>query len=269
MRKPFVGLLALALTAIPTSAQLAAPNRVGVSFAHVHLSVADLDLHRSLWTELFEAELLEEAGFTAVGIRDALVFFTVREPSAPSIDSSVDHFGFTVRDMGAVLTRWRSMGYTVDREFTGPDGEAKAYITVPDGIRLELEEDPDLSAPAAMHHVHYYAVDHRGLRDWYQDLFAATPRARGAIETTADVPGTNLSFSHVDEPRLPTNGTSVDHVGFEVDDMEAFAGRLRSRGIEFEREPFLVESLGIWVAFFIDPSGTRVEVSEGLDEFGR
>ena len=259
--------LALLCLALPVSAQLAPPNEIGVSFSHVHLSVADLDQHRTLWSDLFDARLIEKAGYTAVSIPGALVFFTVREPSAPSVATAVDHFGFKVRDLGSILERWRDLGFTVDQEFSGPDGDAKAYVTIPDGIRLELEEDAELGAAAEMHHVHYYAPEHRELMDWYRRLFAATRRTRGTIETTADVPGANLSFSQVDSPRQPTSQTAIDHIGFEVEDMEAFAERLEANGVAFERAPFYVESLDIWVGFFIDPSGARVEVSQGLDRY--
>ena len=120
-----------------------------------------------------------------------------------------------------------------------------------------------------MHHVHLYAPDHEALLGWYVELFGGETRTRGTIETTADVPGVNLSFSQSDHGREPTDGTAIDHIGFEVEDIAAFAERLERRGIEIVFGPRYIESLDLWVAFFTDPSGVFVEITEGLDHFGR
>jgi methylmalonyl-CoA/ethylmalonyl-CoA epimerase len=43
---------------------------------------------------------------------------------------------------------------------------------------------------------------------------------------------------------------------FKVDDIQAGAGELRSRGVEFERDPHLVARMpdhDLWLAFFRDP----------------
>ena len=76
------------LVAAPASAQLATANELGVSFAHMHLSTTDLGSHPQLWAELFGGAVLEEAGYTAVEIPGALIFFTEQEPTAPSTATS-------------------------------------------------------------------------------------------------------------------------------------------------------------------------------------
>ncbi len=262
-------LLAVAalLVATPAQAQLATASASGVRFAHVHLSVADIELHKGLWADLFDGELIEKSGYAAVSVPGALIFFTEREPTAPSAGTAVNHFGFKVRDIEAVLAKWRALGYEVDNEFMGGEGLPQAYITMPNGARVELVGDPTLSGSTEMHHVHFYSPEYRKQLDWYLDILGGTARSRGTIETTMDVPGTNLSFSDSDGPVAETQGTAVDHVGFEVEDIQAFAAMLRSKGVEFQVEPFHVESLDIWVGFFVDPSGARIEISEGLDRF--
>lgn len=265
MRRALLGFAALLISS-PGHAQLAGPNEEGVAFAHVHLSVTDLDLHKALWVDMLDGVLVEKAGYAAVQIPGALIFFTEREPSAPSVGTAVDHVGFKVRDLGAVLAWWRDQGYPVDDEWLGGEGLPQAFITMPNGTRVELTGDSTLSASSEMHHVHFYSPQPRELLAWYVDLFGGVPRTRGTIETTADLPGTNLSFGQAASVRS-TEGTAIDHIGFEVEDINAFAEMLRGRGVEFELEPFHVESLEIWVAFFFDPAGTRVEISQGLDGF--
>ena len=265
MRRPLLALAALLLVS-PVEAQLAPPNEAGLTFSHIHLSVADVDLHKQLWSELLNGEVVEKEGYVAIRIPGTLVFLTDRAPTAPSVGTAVNHVGFKVRDLDAVLSEWRELGYEVDGEFMGGEQLPQAYITMPNGTRVELTGDPGLTVPSEMHHVHFYSPDHEGLLDWYLKILGGAARTRGTIETTMDVPGTNLSFSHADEV-APTAGTAVDHVGFEVEDIHAFAEMLESKGVEFQLAPFHVESLDIWVGFFIDPAGARIEVSQGLHDF--
>ena len=125
--------IAVAALLVPSTveSQLARPNEAGVRFAHVHLYVTDVGLHTSLWLELFGGELLEEAGYTALSLPGALIFFTEQTPTAPSSGTAVNHVGLKVRDLDAVLSEWRSLGYEVDSEFTGGEGLRQAYITMP------------------------------------------------------------------------------------------------------------------------------------------
>lgn len=263
MRYILLGLAAF-LAASPMQAQLAPPNAQGITFSHVHLNVADIELNKTLWSDVFDGELVEKGGYTMVRIPGTLIFLTDRAPTGPSVGTALNHFGFKVRNLAAVLAEWRNLGYQVDAEFTGGEGFPQAYITMPNGTRVELTGDPALSVPTEMHHVHFYSPDSEDLLAWYLNILSATPRARGTIETTTDVPGTNLSFSDSDTVEA-TQGTAVDHVGFEVEDIDAFAAMLEGKGVELQIAPFYVESLDTWVGFFIDPSGARIEISQGLD----
>ena len=262
----FVGLVAV-LAASSVQAQLAAPNDAGVSFSHVHLTVTDIELHKRLWTDLFDGVVAEKAGYVVIRVPGTLVFLRDREPTAPSHGTAMDHFALRVHDLGAILHQWRSLGYGVDEESSAAESLARAYITLPDGIRLELVEAPGLSVKAEMDHVHFYTPQYRELMAWYVDLFGAIAQDSSTTEMTASVPGSDLRFRHVDEERMPTDSTAIDHVGFEIDDMDAFAEMLRGKGIEFVFGPVHIESLDIEIAFFLDPSGVLVEISEGLDTY--
>lgn len=259
----FVVFVLTLLPAVPAQAQLAAPNDAGVAFNHLHLNVTDTALHKRLWTELLGGEVAERAGFVAIRLPGTLVFLRDDEPTAPSRDTAVDHFGFRVRDLDATLTAWRAMGYDVDGVSSDADAPT-AFLTLPDGATLELEEDTTLSVTAAMDHVHFVTPEHGGLPAWYANLFGAVP---SDDTTAADVPGATLRFSEADVERAPTEYTAVDHIGFEVEDMDAFVRLLQGEGIELVFGPHYIEDLDLWVAFFFDPSGVLVEVSEGLDAY--
>ncbi len=266
IRLTVVPIILFAVSAAPVGAQLAPPNEVGIAFSHIHLSVADVELHKRLWSELLDGQVVERAGYVAISVPGTLIFLTDRAATAPSVGTAVNHVGFKVRALESVLDEWRGLGYEVDAEFMGGEGLPQAYVTMPNGTRVELTGDDSLGHPSEMHHVHFYGPGHEDLLAWYIEALGGTRRTRGTIETTMDVPGANLSFAPADEVSA-TAGTAIDHVGFEVEDIHAFAERLEAMGVEFEIAPFHVESLDIWVGFFVDPAGARIEVSEGLDRF--
>jgi len=86
---------------------------------------------------------------------------------------------------------------------------------------------------------------------------------RGKFEA-ADVPGVNLSFTKAETPVVGTKGRALDHIGFEVKDLEAFCKKLEASGVKFDVTYRKVPALGIAVAFFTDPWGTYIELTEGL-----
>lgn len=265
MKQSLIGLLVL-VCAWPAHAQFANPNEQGVSFGHMHLVVADLDLHKSLWPELFGAELVEKQGYSAVRIADALIFFRDAEPTAPSVETAMDHFGLQVRDIDNVLTKWQALGYEIDSQTTDASGDVVAYITMPGGVRLALEEEPNQSANTSMGHIQFMTAMPTELMAWYAEHFGAATAAQDD-DLSATIPGSELRFDESEQDRLPTDGAAIDHIGFEVQEWDEFVAMLRAADVQFEFGPVYVESLDLWVAFFNDPGGVLVEITHGLDQF--
>ncbi len=265
MRTLALSMMALASTGT-IQAQFAEPNSEGISFAHMHVVVADTVLHKQLWPDLFGAELVQREGYSAVRVANALIFLRPAEPTAPSVHTAIDHFGLTVRDLDRVLARWKELGYEAGAKQADLGGRASAFITMPGGIRLALREKPSQSTSTAMGHVHFSSRSAADLPAWYARYFGASLEAAGD-ETVASVPGSELRFQAVPDDRLPTRGTAIDHIGFEVRDWDAFIATIEAAGIPFEFGPTYIESLDLWVAFFNDPSGVLVEVTHGLDRF--
>ena len=266
MRLLLTGAVAL-FFALPANAQLAPPNAAGVTFAHVHLNVTDIDVHTKIWVEQFGGVAVQKGSLATVRFPNMLVVFTERVPTGGSQGTVMDHFGFKVRNMAEVLASWRAAGLEVQSEFTGAEGYANAYVMAPDGVRFELQEDPQLPMKAAGYHIHFFAPDYLELLDWYVDIFSGVKASRGNIETTVNIPGQNLSFATSQTQREPTQGRAIDHIGFEVDDLEPFIRRLEARGIEFQLGYTVIDSIELAIAFFVDPSGVRIELTEGFDEY--
>ena len=265
MRLPLL-LLVLAVAA-PAHAQLAPPNAAGITYGHVHLSVSDIELHKKLWVDHFGGTVVQKGTLTAVKLPNMLIAFRATAPTGPSEGTSMDHFGFKVRDIQAVLKGWRAAGYQVQSEFTGSEGFPNAYLVGPDNVRIELQEDKTIKEKAIGYHLHFYSPDPAKLRDWYVDLFGATPRARGKIPVTADVPGMNLSFAESKETRPGTRGRAIDHIGFEISNLAEFIKKLEAKGVKFDVAYREVPAIGLKIAYITDPAGVYIELTEGYDEY--
>ncbi len=260
----FLMLLLLAGTA---QAQLAVPNEAGLTYGHVHLNVTDMELHKKLWVEHFGGTVVVKGTLTAIRMPNMMVVLTDRDPTGGSQGTVMDHFGFKVRNLATFLAKWRAAGLPVGREFIGAEGQPNAYVMMPDDVYVELQEDQALPVVISPYHIHFYTPEFESLLAWYTELLNIEVRPRGSITSTTNVPGMNLSFANSNEPRLATKGRSIDHIGFEVDDLEAFCKLLEAKGIAFDVAYRDVPTIGLKIAFITDPSGVYIEFTEGFDEY--
>jgi catechol 2,3-dioxygenase-like lactoylglutathione lyase family enzyme len=250
-------------------AQLAPPNEAGVMMGHVHLNVRDVEAQKRFWIGMFAAAPLRKEGLPGVKIPGMLILFRRQEPNGGSEGTTMDHFGLKVPNLAEALDRCRTVECQVQREFKGTEGFPNAYLIGPDKVKVELQQDTGLTVPAMAYHLHYVtsAGEMIPLRDWYAKSFSAVVKKRGDHEA-ADVPGMNLTFgSSKTPPRIGTRGRSIDHVGFEVKNLEAFCRKLEAGGATLEVPYRKLPGLGIGVAFLTDPAGVYIELTEHLDEF--
>ena len=134
----------------------------------------------------------------------------------------------------------------------------------------------------ATHHVGITVADLDRAVEFYSDTFDFEVSSRfsvsgAAFETGVDVPDAAAQFAHLDagDCRLelvsyePTgedaaaeavNDTGAKHVGFEVDDIEAFYADLDD-GVETISEPQTTAS-GTTILFVEDPEGNLIELLE-------
>lgn len=265
--RALIGLLLLNFAFNGAQAQLATPNEAGLSYGHVHLNVTDVELHKQLWVEHFGGTVVRKGSLTAVRMPNMAVLLNANTPSGGSQESVLDHFGFKVRDIAKFLAKWRAAGLPVGNEFIGAEGQVNAYVMMPDDVYVELQEDQALALEVMPYHIHFYTPAHEELLQWYTQLLNVEVRPRGSISTTTNVPGMNMSFSRSRSERLPTKGRAIDHIGFEVDDLESFCKQLAAQGIAFDVAYRDVESIALKIAFITDPSGVYIEFTEGLNAY--
>jgi len=266
--KHFTFLLLAILWVTPAMAQLAEPNQVGVTMGHVHLAVRDVDAHKQFWISVMGGTLVKNGPVELIQFPGVFIMLRKAEPSASPAGSIVDHFGFIVKDMPGALARWKAANLKIEPT----ENPNEVYLVAPDGIRLEVYGEPALPTPVSMNHIHFYPVDIPAIKAWYVKAFGANPGRRPCIACISqprmieagDMPGVNLSFSQGKQPPLPTKGRSLDHIGFEVKDLEGFVKSLEAKGIKIEAPIRQVPNTRLKVAFLTDPWGTYIELTEGL-----
>lgn len=121
-----------------------------------------------------------------------------------------------------------------------------------------------MDRPIVNHHIHWFDTAVLDTQAWYARMFGAKPGKRLKFEA-ADLPGVNLTFSPSERPTAPTRGRALDHIGFEIKGLEGFVKRLEAKGVKFDVPYRKLPELGISIAFFTDPWGAYVELTEGLN----
>ena len=234
---------------------------------HLHLNVRDVEAQKKFWVELFGAKPLQREGLTGVKLPGMLVLFRRQEPTGATEGTVLDHFGVKVIDLADILQRSQAAGYKTLPAHTGSEGFPNGYVYGPDGVKIELQQDKTLTVPVTSHHLHYFVEDPLALRAWYVKTFSFTAGIRGRHQS-ADVPGMNLSFQPVKpQPPSGTKGRTLDHIGFEVKNLEAFCKSLEASGVKLDSPYRRIPNLGIAVAFLTDPQGVYIELTEGLEKY--
>ncbi len=275
-----VGLLLLA--GAPASAQLSTEGPV--VYGHHHIYTSSVEAQKKFWVDTLggvDAGNLGPIPIPVIRIPNVHVLLSEQVPSGGTIGTSVNHLGFQVPDVRAMVARVREAGYPIiTREELPPavavdeDGLAHvanqntyiAFVMAPDGVKVELLQNQSMSGAIALHHVHFATPDVDEMKAWYADAFGAAPGMRGSFEA-ADLPGVNLTFSPSAAPVKPTRFKALDHIGFEVENLEEFAKQLQAKGIELDGEYRYADALELGVAFVTDPWGTRIELTEGLGKY--
>ena len=246
------------LVCLSAFAQVPGPNPSGIGMGHLHFTAKDKAAQTKFWVEVMDAKLAKLGALDVLLIPGTVLIVNQGNPTGGTVGSTVHHIGFTVPDLKAMLTKAEAAGVIVVSR-----NDQQVMLQGPDEIRIELTLDAASTVPVRNHHIHFYTADLEATRQWYVKTFDAISGKRGKFEA-ADLPGVNLSFSAATTAPAGTKGRSLDHIGFEVKDLEAFTKKLEATGVQFTVPYRKVPALGIAIAFFTDPWGTYIELTEGL-----
>jgi catechol 2,3-dioxygenase-like lactoylglutathione lyase family enzyme len=137
-------------------------------------------------------------------------------------------------------------------------------VDVTDGVQVEiLEEIKQTKFPIQHHHLHYSVPTEARpeIQAWYVKVFGAKAVMRGT-NIAAEIPGANLTFGNRFGEWATTKGRALDHIGFDVTNLEAFCKRLEAAGIKLDQPYTKNPKTGAARAFLYDPWGTYIELNE-------
>ena len=281
LRFPALAALVMLATVSAASAQILVAKEGPVVYGHHHLAVSDVAAHKKFWIETLGGTLVTIPGSGTEAIRFPNVFMLMRAqaPGGGTKGTSVNHIGFSVPDVKTVVDRIRANGFRmVTRSEVAATQEVKddiatlggsvsiAFAMGPDDVKVELVQNRNQTVPIALHHVHFFGPQNAEMQAWYAKVFGARPRPGGGAFISAELPGVLLNFTASPEPVVGTRGRALDHIGFEIDNLEAFTKRLESEGIKLDVSYRQVPKTNLFIAFITDPWGTSIELSEGLDQ---
>jgi catechol 2,3-dioxygenase-like lactoylglutathione lyase family enzyme len=275
---------ALAVPAV-SSAQVLGKDQGPIVYGHHHFNTTNMAAQKKFFVDTLGGKLRhigsgarEQDIFEFPGV--LLFFRPMQAPTGGSIGTTVNHVGFSVPDLKVLVPKIKAAGFkmittdsvaatvkvTDDIAAASPTTNI-AFALAPEDIKVEFVEVKDQKAPIQLHHIHFFGQQNREMREWYEKTFGAKDiqAAAGAAFVQAQLPGVFLNFTPSPTPTVGTTGRSIDHVGFEVRNLEAFTKQLEAQGLKLDRPYTKVPELGIAIAFVKDPWGTNIEMSEGLD----
>jgi catechol 2,3-dioxygenase-like lactoylglutathione lyase family enzyme len=260
------------------SAQLIAAKDGPVVYGHHHIAASDIPAHLKFFADTLGGTRITfgPQKVDVVKFPNVFIFFRNQKPTGGSKGTTVNHIGFSVTNLRQTLDRVKAAGYPIiTRSEVAPTQQviddiapvnattSIAFVMGPDEVKVELLENKQQPAPIALHHVHFFGPQNKEMREWYVKVFGAKPRD-AANFPAADLPGVALNFSPSPDPVIGTTGRSIEHIGFEVKDLEAFCKKLEAMGIKLNVTYRKSEAFGLGIAFVTDPWGTSIELNEGL-----
>jgi len=278
-------LLALALAAVApsASAQILVGKEGPVVYGHHHLNTTNMDAQKKFYVETLGGTLVKFGANQQEIIKfpNVLMFFRpMQAPTGGSIGTTVNHIGFSVPDLRPLVAKIKADGYkmittdsvaatvkvTDDIAAASPTTNI-AFVLGPEEVKVEFVEVKDQKAPIQLHHIHFFGQQNIEMQAWYAKTFGAKmiPANPGAAFVQDQLPGVFLNFTPSPTPTVGTTGRAIDHIGFEIKNLEAFTKKLEADGIKLDA-PYRKTPSGLALAFLKDPWGTNIELNEGLDQ---
>jgi predicted enzyme related to lactoylglutathione lyase len=274
-------LLSCSIRATPAAAQLMAAKDGPIVYGHHHLNTTNMAAQKKFFIDTLGGTLITfgENKAEVIKFPNVLIFFRpMQAPTGGTRGTTVNHIGFSVPNIRQVVDKVKANGFQMitktevaaGREVKDdiappaqPGGATIAFALGPDDVKVELVENKQQTAPITLHHVHFFNPKNTEMQAWYVKTFGATARNGGAFPA-ADLPGVALNFSPSPDPVVGTTGRALDHIGFEVKNLEEFTKKIEASGIKLSVAYRKVPALGIAIAFVTDPWGTSIELTEGL-----
>ncbi len=191
-------------------------------------------------------------------IGDVRIIFSKRDKALPSQGSAVDHIGFSVADLDATMKAFQSAGVKIGTPARDVPGLFPlAFVEDPWGTRIEVVQD---SVGVGVHHIHLRGADPAAMLAWYSAQFGGrVGKLKDRIDGI-DMSGVWILVQRGDA--VPSQGHSIDHIGFRPIDVDASVAELKLRNVKITTEPrqlTFANGVTARIAFAEAPDGVRIE----------
>jgi hypothetical protein len=280
-------------------AQVEPPNAAGVAFGHIHTIVKNVGATQKFWTTL-GGHAIKIDGIDAVKFPGVFIFLTKGSPSGGSYGSVVNHVHFLVPDVDESVKKWKAAGVTAEAVISEYGHNPIGWAYSPDNLKVRFNPDKSLTVPIARPGVQLWVTKSAvpEMQAWYLKTFGGKAiSAANNGGSISGIPGFQVTVTNSGEqppaltPRgvgmingafpdkafidklaktnlsVPTKGRTIDDLGFEVTNLEAFCKNLEASGVKFDEPYSKSRHKDFASAKFTDPWGVSIELTEGLRRF--
>jgi len=242
----------VALFGVIGAAQVPAP--VSVPYDHIHLAVPDPDKAYDWYIRHLDGLAGENPGrvmFEPFGGRRPLpvqLIFIRAAAARPSEGGVIDSIGFSVADVAEKTKALEAAGGKV---------VSPGVVVDPWGTKIELVND----VPGrGFHHVTLRVADPDATLRWFASEFGGA-RTKMSGRDAVRYGRTYLVVTKGDA--APSQGRSIDHLGFGPLSMDATSAALKTQGVKFTAEPAAAPNqFGHRTGYVEAPGGIRIELVE-------
>ena len=235
-----VGLLVLALLLSPA---LGVADAADANYHHVHLTVTNGDVAAQWYVDHMGCKAVTTQT-DAAQCGDVQLLFIPRPAKGGNEGTAADHISFSVADLAAKIKQLLAVGVAgfgvriMDRESPIHDEPGlfkTAFVKDPWGTKIELVEDPER---LGFHHVHLVSAEPKGTLKWYQSTFGGKPATLKGPLSGLMYGNTWLIVSQSTGSGMlqPTQGRTIDHIGFAFSDVNAAETELKKKGVQLRPE---------------------------------
>src|ERR1700685_2407578 len=107
------GAINMVLGIAPLSAQLAAPNAMGVSIGLVHVNARDIAAQQRFWVQV-GGTLVHKGKIQMVEFPGMYINLGQQDPAGGTVGSVVNHIGFHVKNLADEMTKWEAAGLKIE-----------------------------------------------------------------------------------------------------------------------------------------------------------
>ena len=206
---------------------------------HVHLTVTNGDVAAQWYINHMGCQATP-ARTDAAQCGSVQLLFIARPARGGNEGTAVNHISFSFADLAAKVTQLVAVGVAgsgvrvMDREspiHVEPGLFKVAFVKDPWGTKVELVEDPE---HLGFHHVHLFSADPKATLAWYEKAFGGKPgKLKGPL--TGILYGKTwlvVSQSTGPDALRPTEGRTIDHIGFAVPNLDTATADLKSKGVQ-------------------------------------